>query len=539
MSRIHTRLNSLRGSRRKALVAFITGGDPNKATTAPAMRALVAGGADVIEVGMPFSDPEAEGPAVQKSSERALAAGTRLADILDVVTEFRAQDTATPVLLMGYLNSIERMGYREFVNRAATAGVDGMILVNLPPEEAGELRDLMRARGLELIFLIAPTTTPERIRLIAGHAGGFIYYVALKGVTGATHLRTDGIAEQIARIRSHTDLPIMIGFGIKDGTTARMVAPLADGVVVGSSLVTTMERLEHEPERIAPALLEQVREIRTAIDKAMTVRTLDDWLAHAERVHPVGIDMGLARVRRVAESLGVLPPAAHNIVVAGTNGKGSTSVYLEALLLADGRSVGTTLSPHLSRFNERVRVNGQAVDDATLCDAFATIEDARGETTLTYFEFGVLVALLVFRRARVDATVLEVGLGGRLDAVNIVDGCVSVITSIGIDHVGYLGPDRESIGREKAGILRRGVPCVYGEASIPASIVSAAQALQAPVTRFGAGFFRGGRRTQLELRRMFRFGAGSVHRACAAFGRGLQRRHGVASATAGRDHVAD
>ena len=132
--------------------------------------------------------------------------------------EFRAQDTATPVLLMGYLNSIERMGYREFVNRAATAGVDGMILVNLPPEEAGELRDLMRARGLELIFLIAPTTTPERIRLIAGHAGGFIYYVALKGVTGATHLRTDGIAEQIARIRSHTDLPIMIGFGIKDGT---------------------------------------------------------------------------------------------------------------------------------------------------------------------------------------------------------------------------------------------------------------------------------------------------------------------------------
>ena len=220
----------------------------------------------------------------------------------------------------------------------------------------------------------------------------------------------------------------------------------------------------------------------------MTVRTLDDWLAYAERVHPVGIDMGLARVRRVAENLGVLPPATHNIVVAGTNGKGSTSVYLEALLLADGRSVGTTLSPHLSRFNERVRVNGQAVDDATLCDAFATIEDARGETTLTYFEFGVLVALLVFRRARVDATVLEVGLGGRLDAVNIVDGCVSVITSIGIDHVGYLGPDRESIGREKAGILRRDVPCVYGEASIPASIVSAAQALQAPVSRFGGDF---------------------------------------------------
>ncbi len=220
----------------------------------------------------------------------------------------------------------------------------------------------------------------------------------------------------------------------------------------------------------------------------MTVRSLDDWLAHAERVHPVGIDMGLARVRRVAERLDVLPPAQRNIVVAGTNGKGSTSIYLEALLLADGRSVGTTLSPHLSRFNERVRVNGEAVDDATLCHAFATIEEARGETTLTYFEFGVLAALLVFRRAGVDTTVLEVGLGGRLDAVNIVDGCVSVITSIGIDHVGYLGPDRESIGREKAGILRRGVPCVYGEASIPSTIVDAARTLDVPLTRFGTEY---------------------------------------------------
>jgi len=249
-------------------VAFITGGDPNKATTAPAMHALVAGGADVIEVGVPFSDPEAEGPAIQKSSERALLAGTRLADILDVVRDFRADDTATPVLLMGYLNSVERMGYREFVNRAASAGVDGVIFVNLPPEEAIELRDLMRAREMDLIFLIAPTTTPERVRVIAGHAGGFIYYVALKGVTGASHLRTDGIAEQIALIRSHTDLPIMIGFGIKDGGTARMVAPLADGVVVGTSLVTTMERHQQQPERIAPALRKQLRENRTAIDSA-------------------------------------------------------------------------------------------------------------------------------------------------------------------------------------------------------------------------------------------------------------------------------
>ena len=267
MNRIERRLSDLRNSGRKALVAFITAGDPGRATTVPALHALVAGGADVLEVGVPFSDPEAEGPAIQKSSERALHAGTRLLDVLDIVREFRERDAQTPVLLMGYLNSIERMGYRSFVDRAVAAGVDGLIIVNLPPEESGELRPLMRERGLDLIFLIAPTTTPARIELIAAQASGFIYYVALKGVTGANHLRTDGIAPQIEKIRAHTDLPVMIGFGIKDGSTARLVAPLADGVVVGSSLVTTMERHQRHPELIAAALNEQVREIRTAIDQ--------------------------------------------------------------------------------------------------------------------------------------------------------------------------------------------------------------------------------------------------------------------------------
>jgi tryptophan synthase alpha chain len=266
VNRIERRLNDLRRAGRKALVTFITGGDPNRSATVPAMHALVAGGADVIEVGIPFSDPEAEGPAIQKSSERALSVGTRLLDVLDIVREFRERDAQTPVLLMGYLNSVERMGYRTFVDRAVGAGVDGMIIVNLPPEESGELRGLMRAQDLDLIFLIAPTTTADRIELIAPQASGFIYYVALKGVTGANHLRTDGIAAQIERIREHTDLPVMIGFGIKDGASARLVAPLADGVVVGSSLVTTMELNQNEPQRIAPALTTQVQEIRTAID---------------------------------------------------------------------------------------------------------------------------------------------------------------------------------------------------------------------------------------------------------------------------------
>jgi dihydrofolate synthase / folylpolyglutamate synthase len=220
----------------------------------------------------------------------------------------------------------------------------------------------------------------------------------------------------------------------------------------------------------------------------MMVRSLSDWLVHAERIHPVGIDLGLDRVRRVAHRLGVLPPAEKNIVVAGTNGKGSTSVYLEGLLIARGYKVGTTLSPHLSRFNERIRLGGEAVVDEVLCDAFCDIEAARNEITLTYFEFGILAALLVFRRAHVDVTVLEVGLGGRLDAVNLVDASVTVITSIGIDHVAYLGPDRESIGAEKAGIMRSRVPCVFGEASVPMSVAAAARRLEVPLLTYGTEF---------------------------------------------------
>ena len=266
MNRIEARLTELRRSGRKALVTFITGGDPDRSTTVPALHALVEGGADVIEVGVPFSDPEADGPTIQRGSERALAAGTRLADVLEMVREFRARDAVTPVLLMGYLNSVERMGYAAFVTRAADAGVDGLIIVNLPPEEALELQKLMRARDLDLVFLIAPTSTPARIERIAERASGFIYYVALKGVTGANDLRSEGMAEQIERIRAHSELPILVGFGIKDGVTARSIAPLADGVVLGTALVTTVERHQREPERIASALRAQVREIREAID---------------------------------------------------------------------------------------------------------------------------------------------------------------------------------------------------------------------------------------------------------------------------------
>ena len=267
MSRLDTRLNDLRAAGRKALATFITGGDPEYAATVPALHALVRGGADVLEVGVPFSDPEAEGPSIQRSSERALAAGTTLLDILAMVSTFREQDQTTPIVLMGYLNSIERMGYRLFVERAVKAGVDGLIIVNLPPEEAAELRELMLAHDLNLIFLVAPTSTATRIASIAAQASGFVYYVALKGVTGAAHLRHEGIAAHVTRIRECTALPVLVGFGIKDGESARATAAVADGVAIGSVLVETMERHRSQTDLIPPALEAQAASIRAALDR--------------------------------------------------------------------------------------------------------------------------------------------------------------------------------------------------------------------------------------------------------------------------------
>jgi tryptophan synthase alpha chain len=267
MSRLATRFTALRNAGRKALAAFISAGDPHADATVPALHALVAAGADVLEVGVPFSDPEAEGPAIQRSSERALAAGMTLRGALAIVREFRRDDAQTPVVLMGYLNPIERYGYAQFIAAAAAAGVYGLIIVNLPPEAADDMRAMMREHGLDLIFLVAPTTTAERIAFIVERAAGFVYYVALKGVTGADHLRVDGITEQVARIRSKTQLPVLVGFGIKDGMSARAVARLADGVAVGSALVTTMERHRDDRERMCVALREQTREIRSAIDE--------------------------------------------------------------------------------------------------------------------------------------------------------------------------------------------------------------------------------------------------------------------------------
>lgn len=267
MSRIAGIFERLKAEDRRALIGYLVGGDPTPAVTAPAMTALAAGGVDIIEVGMPFSDPEADGPDIQAGHERALAAGTRLEQVFAAVETFRAADDRTGVVLMGYLNLVERQGPEAFAARAAAAGVDGMILVNLPPEEAGPLREAFAPHGIDLILLIAPTTTPERARVILGAASGFAYYVSLKGTTGAGHLDVDAVRAKLAELRPLTDLPLAVGFGIKDRASARAVADVADAVVVGSAIVRRMGEGAAAPDAIPARLTEFASELRQAMDE--------------------------------------------------------------------------------------------------------------------------------------------------------------------------------------------------------------------------------------------------------------------------------
>ena len=255
----------LRSQARKALSAFITAGDPSIACTVPAMAALVRGGADIIELGVPFSDPEADGPSIQAASERALKRGVTLADTLATVARFRGDDRRTPVVLMGYLNVFLKYGCERFCADAAGAGVDGVIIVNMPPEEADEFRRHLAARGLALVLLVAPTTTLERAAFIAARASGFLYYVSYKGVTGARRLDAAAIGDRLAALRPQLEgLPVLVGFGIRDADAAAAVAPHADGVVVGSALVDTMGTAAVEA---IPARLEaQARAIRAGLD---------------------------------------------------------------------------------------------------------------------------------------------------------------------------------------------------------------------------------------------------------------------------------
>ena len=266
MSRIAKRFEQLRAQGRTALIPFITAGDPLLATTLPLMHAMVAAGADLIELGVPFSDPMADGPVIQRATERALANGVSLRDVLAVVRQFREQDQATPVVLMGYLNPIEVMGYESFADQASAAGVDGALIVDLPPEEGHDLVSTMRAKALDLVYLLAPTSTDARIQRIGEVASGFVYYVSVKGVTGAGHLDTDAVSEKVQAIKSLLTLPVGVGFGIKDAETAARVAGTADAVIVGSAIVSRIEALAEMPDAIPGEIADFLGALRGAID---------------------------------------------------------------------------------------------------------------------------------------------------------------------------------------------------------------------------------------------------------------------------------
>ena len=262
MSRIKQVFAQLKAQNKTALIPFITAGDPDPQLTVSIMHGLVAAGVDIIEMGVPFSDPMADGPTIQRASERALKHHVGLKDVLAMVAEFRTTNTTTPIVLMGYANPIEHMGYALFAKAAATAGVDGVLVVDMPPEES--IADILTAAGIDSIFLLAPTTSPARIRLIAQKASGFVYYVALKGVTGSASLDLVEVAQRIPLIRKSCELPVGVGFGIRDATMAAAIAKFADAVVIGSRIV---EEIENSPrEQVVAKLTTFVAGVRAALD---------------------------------------------------------------------------------------------------------------------------------------------------------------------------------------------------------------------------------------------------------------------------------
>jgi tryptophan synthase alpha chain len=242
MSRIAAKFEQLQQAGRKALIPFITAGDPTYQFTVPLMHAMVEAGADIIELGVPFSDPMADGPIIQRASERALQHKMSLRRVLQLAIEFRLQDDTTPLVLMGYLNPIECMGYEDFANAAQQAGIDGVLTVDIPPEEGVEYTELLKSRDIDPIYLLAPNSTDERIQKMDDFGRGYLYYVSLKGVTGAGHLNTDDVATKLQQIRNITKLPVAVGFGVKDAETAKVIAEMADGVVVGSALISKIEQ---------------------------------------------------------------------------------------------------------------------------------------------------------------------------------------------------------------------------------------------------------------------------------------------------------
>ena len=259
MSRLAARFAQLKSQQRKALVSYVMAGDPQPVVTVPLLHQMVEAGVDVIELGLPFSDPMADGPVI------ALAAGTNTLDALNMVKQFREKDSETPVVLMGYLNPVEVIGYERFVSIAHESGVDGVLLVDLPPEEAKDLDAVLKKYNMDQIFLLAPTSTDQRIQHVANQASGFIYYVSLKGVTGAATLDVAEAAARIQKIKAVTDVPVGVGFGISDAASAKAMGSVADAVIVGSAFVKPFANLA--PEQAAEQAVNKVKELRAALDE--------------------------------------------------------------------------------------------------------------------------------------------------------------------------------------------------------------------------------------------------------------------------------
>lgn len=266
MSRINSYFSRLKAEGKKALIPYVTAGDPNPSVTVPLLHAMVDAGADIIELGVPFSDPMADGPVIQLACERALSHNVRLLDVLDMVKAFRAENTTTPIVLMGYLNPIEVLGYERFAQLAKEAGVDGVLTVDLPPEESVEFASVMKANALDVIYLLAPTTQEDRIESVCEYGSGYVYYVSVKGVTGSSALDVDEVKGKLDIVRRHTDMPVGVGFGIRDGKTAAAVATIADGVIVGSVLVNAIAENAENPEQISAKVTGIIADMRHAMD---------------------------------------------------------------------------------------------------------------------------------------------------------------------------------------------------------------------------------------------------------------------------------
>jgi tryptophan synthase alpha chain len=270
MSRIADTFAKLKKQGRKALIPFITAGDPDPKLTVPVMHALAKAGADVIELGVPFSDPMADGPVIQRSSERALKHGVSLKDVLGYVTEFRKNDHATPVVIFGYANPIEAMGMERFADAAKAADADGALVVDYPPEEAQPLVKLLDARGLDTIFLLSPTTTDQRLGQVAKLGRGYLYYVSLRGVTGASHIDLSGVAARVKHVRGFAKLPVGVGFGIRDAQGARAIGAVADAVVIGSALIQEIEKSPRD--QVTAKIGQFLSPIREALDSLSTAK---------------------------------------------------------------------------------------------------------------------------------------------------------------------------------------------------------------------------------------------------------------------------